>query len=153
MEQKIEAINEDERAWIALQIQAALELVNGSVGPGGCDPPGLDQLDQAFADWLASHPTDAQVINQVINAIGISLGEHLVRGLGMKWVIVTDGHGSDLAVHALPGKGDVVVYPANFVAKRWERRETNFLRKSYDSIAADIDRIGKSNARPFWKQW
>jgi hypothetical protein len=31
------------------------------------------------------------------------------------------------AVYGLPGTADVLVYPANFVAKRWERREVKFL--------------------------
>jgi hypothetical protein len=47
--------------------------------------------------------------------------------VGLAWVIASGKNGSDLAVYGLPGKGDVLVYPANFVAKRWERREKNFL--------------------------
>lgn len=65
-------------------------------------------------------------------------GRFLIEGLGLTWVIATDEHGSDLAVYGLPGTGDVLLYPLNFVAKRWERHEANFLETSYQRIAADV---------------
>jgi hypothetical protein len=78
------------------------------------------------------------LINAVINYVGIAFGQALVGGIGLKWVIATDEQGSELAVYGFPGHGDVLVYPANFVAKRWERRETNFLEKAYQQIGQDI---------------
>jgi len=75
----------------------------------------------------------------------VAFGQSLVDGLGLAWVIATDQHGADLAVYGLPGKGDVLIYPANFVAKRWERRETNFLEKSYAQIARDLQSINQAN--------
>ena len=56
-------------------------------------------------------------------------------------VIATDEHGTELAVYGLPNRGDVLVYPANFVAKRWEQRETNFLEEAYRRIAEDVRAI------------
>jgi hypothetical protein len=73
-------------------------------------------------------------VNATINIIGIRFGQFLVDELGFRWTIATDGDASDLAVLALPGRGDVVVYPANFVAKRWEKRESNFLAAAFDWI-------------------
>jgi hypothetical protein len=71
-------------------------------------------------------------------------------------VIATDQYRSDLAVHGLPGTGDVLIYPANFVAKRWERRETNFLESSFRDIerdVAELDRRWRKPERPWWKLW
>ena len=77
-----------------------------------------------------------------------------MEGAVLKWVIATDEHGGDLAVFGLPGAGDVLVYPANFVAKRWERRETDFLVRSYGEIVGTVHslRAETRNApRPWWK--
>lgn len=78
------------------------------------------------------------MINAIINYVGIAFGQRLVDGIGLKWVVATDQHGSELAVYGLPGRGDVLVYPANFVAKRWERKETNFLDDAYEKIARHV---------------
>ena len=50
-----------------------------------------------------------------------------MNSLGLQWVAATDEAGCAIAVVGLPGKANFLVYPANFVAKRWERRETGFL--------------------------
>jgi hypothetical protein len=33
----------------------------------------------------------------------MAFGQTLVDGLGLQWVIATDGHGSEMAVYGLPG--------------------------------------------------
>jgi Domain of unknown function (DUF3806) len=48
-------------------------------------------------------------------------------------VVVSDEHGTEMAVHR--EAGDVLVFPANLVAKRWETRHTGFLRPLYDQVA------------------
>jgi hypothetical protein len=101
----------------------------------------LAALDQAFAAWVASGPTDPNLINAIINCVGIAFGQALVDGIGVKWVIAADDHGTDLAVYGLPAQGDVLVYPVNFVAKRWEPRETNFLEDAYQKITQDIHEV------------
>jgi hypothetical protein len=65
-------------------------------------------------------------------------------------MIAIDKRGSDLALYGLPGKGDVLIYPANLVAKRWERRETNFLEKCFEETAAHIKALssGTTPAQP-----
>jgi len=102
----------------------------------------LAALDRAFAAWLDSGPAVAE-INAIINSVGIAFGQALVDGLGLEWVIATDDHGAELAVYGLPNRGDVLVYPANFVAKRWERRETNFLGEAYRRIVEDVRAIAR----------
>ena len=146
MHQKIDPINDSEAAWIRQQLEAAANFVATHSPADAKDPLSLAALDRAFAAWMASaasQPGDADALNPVINCVGIAFGRALVEGAGFRWVIATDKHGTELAVHALPGRGDVLVYPANFVAKRWERRETNFLEDSFRRIEADLAAISE----------
>jgi uncharacterized protein DUF3806 len=102
-------------------------------------------LTVRFAAWIGSKPAETDLINAIINYVGIAFGQALVDGIGLRWAVATDEQGSELVVYGLPGQGDVLVYPANFVAKRWERRETNFLEKAYQQIGTDV--------RAVFQQW
>jgi hypothetical protein len=73
--------------------------------------------------------------------VGIAFGQVLVDKVGLQWVVATDEYGTEFAVHGLPNRGDVLVYPANFVAKRWERRESNFLEDALQRIAHDVQKV------------
>jgi hypothetical protein len=140
MEQKIDAPSEKEQAWIAEQLLNATEFVTAFSPEDSGEQLTLGALDRGFSRWIASGPAhNAAEANRVINSVGIAFGQLLVEGLGLKWVIATDKYGSDLAVYGLPGAGDVLVYPANFVAKRWERRDTNFLEQSYGWIEQQLN--------------
>jgi Domain of unknown function (DUF3806) len=144
MEQQISELNDSEKGWLADQLRAARAFVE-SFSPGhGSQEPTLSVLDRAFAAWLATDPTDVDLINRNINAVGIAFGRALVEGLGMRWVIAQDEAGTDLAVFGFPGRGDVLIYPANFVAKRWERREVHFLEDSYRRIKDDVNQLLES---------
>jgi hypothetical protein len=147
MEQKIDDLTEKEQTWIDDQINGAAKLIEIMVPDAAGQPMKLAFLDQAFAAWLATGETDTQVINAVINQVGIAFGQFLVNGLSLRWVIATDNAGTDLAVHGLPGKGDVLIYPANHVAKRWERREANFLQNSYRETAAQLKALSDQGAQ------
>jgi hypothetical protein len=139
MKQKIDPLNANEAVWIKTQLENASIFIEGFSGEDSEQPPlTLSALDRAFAAWIASEPVDTDLINAVINYVGIAFGQALVDGIGLKWVVATDDQGSELAVYGFPGRGDVLIYPANFVAKRWERRETNFLEKAYQQIGHDV---------------
>ena len=138
MKQKINALNESETTWVKTQLENALKFVEGFSPEDAGKPLTLAALDRAFAAWIASEPTETDLINTIINYIGVAFGQALVDGIGLKWIIVTDEQGSDLAVYGFPERGDVLVYPANFVAKRWEHRETEFLVNAYEQIACDV---------------
>jgi Domain of unknown function (DUF3806) len=151
MKQRIEPLTQGELDWIAAQREAATQLVqtfSSADAPEALTPAALDRT---FAAWLASSPSNVDLINQTINAVGVAFGQLLVDGIGLQWVIATDAHGSDLAVHGLPGEGDILIYPANFVAKRWERRETHFLEGAYASMAQDIAALAERRRKPWWK--
>lgn len=138
MKQRIDPLNANETAWIKTQLENAAKFVEGFSPTDSEQPLTLAALDRAFAAWIVSEPAGTDLINAVINYVGIAFGQALVDGIGLQWVIATDNQGSELAVYGFPGRGDVLVYPANFVAKRWERRETNFLEKAYQQIGQDV---------------
>jgi hypothetical protein len=149
---------DSERAWIAQQLEGA-RLFVAAMSPADADKPiTLEALDRAFAAWLPQAGNDTNQINGTINVVGIQFGQFLVDAIGFEWTISTDSHGTDLAVRALPGQGDVLVYPANFVAKRWERRESNFLVASFGAIRENVAAIAAGNStgnkrRPWWRFW
>ncbi len=144
MKQKIEKLNDNERAWLADQLKNVAKFVEAYSPEDSENSLNLAALDRAFAAFLATGQSDIGLVNTIISSVGIAFGQLLVEGLGLEWVIATDEQGSDLAVYGLPGKGDVLIYPANFVAKRWERREKNFLKRSYDLIASQVRDISKA---------
>ena len=146
MTPNVSALNAAERAWIKAQLQGAAKFVEAFSFRDAERPFTLGALDRAFAAWIASEPTDRDLVNEVINYTGTAFGHLLIEGLGFEWVIATDEKGSDLAVYGCPGNGDVLVFPANFIAKRWERRESNFIEKSYLQIASDVQKICDQHA-------
>jgi hypothetical protein len=153
MDQTISDLTEKELGWLSAQKQAAVRFVNAMSLRDAGQPVSLAGLDRAFGSWMASEPSGAREINDVINAVGVTFGEFLVENAGLRWVIATDEHGSDLAVFGLPGKGDVLVYPANLVAKRWERRESNFLENVHREIVTKVHALAAKvpAKRPWWK--
>ena len=56
----------------------------------------------------------------------IGVGEFLARHTDLRWRIVTDVFGTDLAL-ADEREGDFVVVPGNLVASRWMRGETGWI--------------------------
>jgi len=143
--QKIEPVNEKEIDWIRSQVECAKTFVRDFAPVEEMPQLTLDKLDRAFAAWIFSNPIDAKSVNAIINCVGMAFGQILADGLNLSWVIASDDHGSELALHGLPASGDVLIYPANFVAKRWERREINFFADAYRRIARDVQAITKKS--------
>jgi hypothetical protein len=150
-------LSENERNWIAEQLAGAAEFIE-TFSPPDTGAISLAALDRAFASWLATAESDTQAINKSINLVGIAFGQSLVDVAGFEWVIATDEQGSDIAVLALPDTGRVLVYPTDFIAKRWEQGECDFLQASFRTIARQVEVIGQEHAsakamKPRWKLW
>jgi hypothetical protein len=155
--QTFSPLSDGERAWIAQQLESA-RLFVAAMSPADADGPvTLEALDRAWAAWLSQADTDNAQVNGAINAVGVQFGQFLVDRAGFAWTIAADAQGTDLAALALPGCGDVLVYPANFVAKRWERRESNFLAASFQAIREQVAAVaagsGATERRPWWRFW
>ena len=146
-----------EESWLNAQLAAAAELATVHCPEAAGLPLSPAVLDRVWASWVASAPAEPEVINAGINAIGIAFGSQLVQHSGFSWVIASDQWGTDLAVVALPGTANVLVYPANFVAKRWERQETGFLQSAFEDITRQITALPAPQAGPsarlsFWQR-
>ncbi len=150
-------LTEAERNWVAQQLEGARLFIAAMSPADAGRPVTLEALDRAFAAWLPQAGDDVTRINATINVVGTQFGEFLVDRAGFEWTIAADDQGTDLAVRALPGRGDVLVYPANFVAKRSERRESNFLAAAFQAIREQVAAIAGGSAqperRPWWRFW
>jgi hypothetical protein len=134
-------LNESERQWLDDQLQAAAQFVAEYSPADEGSPLALPSLDRAFATWMALGITDTQAINEAINTAGVAFGSLLVREGDFSWVIASDEYGTDLAVAALPGTADFLIYPTNSVAKRWEQRQANVLEKLFHDIVAELKSV------------
>jgi hypothetical protein len=150
MAAKITKPNEAERQWIAKNLAATREFV--SAFSAGSSDIELPVLDAAFAAWLQQHDHESEDPNPVINAFGVAFGQNLVDQLQLEWVVASDEHGTELAVHGQTG--DVLIYPANLVAKRYTARETGFFVPLFDEMRARIESVrSETPERPWWKFW
>lgn len=129
-------ISDAERQWIENQIATGGDYVARYASHEG--DLTLESLDSAWAAWMATAPSAVNEINDVINCIGIPFGAILVATREFEWCIATDDWGTDLAVRALPGQGDVLVYPTDFVSKRWQSRSTDFLVGAFPQIINQV---------------
>jgi len=134
MTPKIVKANEEEIAWINMKLEAAgLFIKTFSPDDAGKEIT-LTILDKAFTAWMATDPTDVQQINEVLDNVGIVLGQKIVDNLGLNWVTAKDQNDVDLAVFGYPNKGDILFYPVKLIAQGFERKETNFIENLYINI-------------------
>ncbi len=141
MAPRIEQLTEAEHQWIDAHLNVAKVFVATYSPEDANSPLTPAALDRAFSVWLLVGETDTEQINTIINAVGIAFGGFLLKQ-GFAWVIASDEHGSEIAMLALPGKGDVVIYPTNFVAKRWEQKVDHFLEKALTEIVERMSKLG-----------
>lgn len=135
---RFQELNEAERQWVASCIEAGRHMVAAYAPADAQGPLDPDVLDRTYAAWLATGEANGDRINHAINAIGFAFGQLLIDAAGFHWVVATDHFGSEVGLRALPGKGDLLVYPANMVAKRWQQRETMFLRPIFEVVTKQV---------------
>jgi hypothetical protein len=135
---RFEDLNDAEREWLASCIGYAGQLVAAYSPADASRPLDAAALDRTWAAYLATGDTDTDRVNGVINSIGFAFGQLLVDAVGFAWVVATDQYGTEMALLALPGKGDVLVYPTNMVAKRWQSRETDFLVPLFGVVTQQV---------------
>jgi hypothetical protein len=131
-----------ESQWRGQQLEAARRLVERYCETSAM-PPSLASLDAAVVAWFADHETDRPDVNDLVNAVGVAFGHHLVKATGLTWVMATDDAGTELAIHGDPG--DVLVYPTNLVAKRIVTGETGFVEPTYTELVERIRGIHEAD--------
>jgi hypothetical protein len=106
MHQEILEPNESELNWIGACLRVARSTIQ-TFAPEQGEEVTPKALDAAFCAWLTQHDPQREDPNPFINAFGISFGQYLADHLGLRWVVVRDGNGTELAVHGQPG--DIMV--------------------------------------------
>jgi hypothetical protein len=93
----------------------------------------------------------AEAMHATLEAVGVQFGQFLVDGAGFEWAVAADSRlGSELVVRALPGRGDVLVYPVKFVEKRLYGRESGFLASSFEAIREDVAAVAAGQPATHW---
>jgi Domain of unknown function (DUF3806) len=135
VQERVEQLSDGERSWIAENVSAARDIARqaGLEREGQVTEETLDDLWVLLRSELANDP------NQAINLVGLALGQLLVDRFGLEWVALTDEHGTEAAVR---GPSNLTVFPANFVAKRYETGETNFIAPFVHEVAQKLDQSG-----------
>ena len=128
-----------ESQWRGQQLEAARRLVERYVGTSEM-PPSLASLDATVVAWFADEAADRSDVNDLVNAVGVAFGHHLVKAVpGLTWVMATDEAGTELAVHR--DAGNVLVHPCNLVAKRIVEGETGFLDPAFTQLTDRIRQL------------
>jgi hypothetical protein len=138
---KVTQLTGAEQDWLKAQLAAAAQFVEdyGSHRTAA----GLESLDHAWASWLDRQTVDPSDPKPVLNAVGVALGQAIIEALaGFDWVIAEDADGTDLAIYGLPGTSDVLIYPADLVAQRYETREQWFLQDIRNQVVAQVKQLG-----------
>lgn len=157
--QAFSPISDKDKKWIADHLEAAKAFVWKKSPKDSGRVVTLESLDRAWKAWVDSKPTETAEINTTINAVSVQFGKFLVDKAGFEWTIASDVKGTDLAVRALPGEGDIVVFPSTFISKRFARGETDFF---FFSAKAIQDQVASATAaksteeapapKPWWKK-
>ncbi len=110
--------------------QARIAEALGELEAAGVDVDDLASLgaglDAAFVAWEAAPEAQREPHDVLVERFAMGIGEHLHRHTDLRWQLVTDAFGTDLAV-ADGFKGGFVVVPMNLVAVRWLRREQGWV--------------------------
>lgn len=112
-----EPIGERERA----RIDAALARMSEA----GWDVDDLQSIATAYDQAFGAEPAASPGRDDVVEVVGLAIGEHLVRHGRMDWRIVTDAFGTDLGVVAR--RRAVSVIPTTIVATRWLNGERGWI--------------------------
>ena len=126
-QEQVEPLNAAEQEWVAKNVAEATRLADGVLT--------AEALDGLWAALLRDEPEDP---NPGINVVGLGFGHLLVERLGLDWVALTDEHGTEIAVR---GRADFTVFPTNFVAKRFENRETGFIAPAFQEMASTAESL------------
>jgi hypothetical protein len=109
----IRDLTPDERSWVADRTSLGDRIVQRYAPDSAAI--NLGTLDAAFRAWAAD-VSPAFSDDEIAEGLGALFGSHLTRHLGVRWVVVTDEHGVDLAVRHDASESEV--YPLDAVGKR-----------------------------------
>lgn len=95
-------------------------------------PDAAQKLDE-FWEGLFTRPPREDVFDVMFASAWVAFGD-LLGPLGFNWCVSRDEFGTELSCIALPETAKVLIVPASFVSKRWQRRETRFVVEALAAI-------------------
>ncbi|NLF05895.1 MAG: DUF3806 domain-containing protein [Actinomycetales bacterium] len=121
-------LNEGETRWLAELRTMIPDAATFSLADLGT------LSDNLLASWQAERGDP----NNVINALGVTLGDAVVaRVPGARWAVFSDADGAELAVtNAAPG--NPMIFPMAAVAKRWTAGERGWFGPYVEWAAAQL---------------
>lgn len=137
---RVSELGEAELQWIAGYLDA---LARSGIADGDIDAIG-NLFDAELQVWLGLGHDERPDPNELINRLGIGFGDCIRRRSGTAWVLATDEHGTEIAIHGQPG--DILMFPTNMVAKRWVAGEVGALPALASATIRAIEDV-RSRAR------
>ena len=89
----------------------------------------LDGLDRSFQAWICSADKRGYSGDAVVEILGAHFGEYCNASLGMRWVCISDGFGTCLAVDGVDAA--FRAFPYHSIEKRIADGEHTFFRGIY----------------------
>lgn len=116
--------------WLRSAVQAGIDVDDAaSIGRA---------YDEYVAQVQATAPAQREDPTPTCTMFGMALGEHVVRRTALRWNVVTDTEGTDLAICTTDGSG--VLFPVDPVAHHWEEQVVGWLPQWADELVETLAR-------------
>ncbi|HVU18770.1 MAG TPA: DUF3806 domain-containing protein [Candidatus Didemnitutus sp.] len=135
-------VRPSQQLWFSHHRADMARRIQRATGYDSDELPPLSVLDDYWSKFIGAGESDNDAVNMVLNGIAVLFGDHLARGKGFEWAIVSDAYGVCLAVVKYRGSANLNVDPFNFVVKRWQKKEHTFLANGYAWLCDYADKIG-----------
>lgn len=156
---KIQAVPPDpsQVAWLNEQRTQAIHFAKSIAGLSVSTVPSLAQLHATYDAWYRSASCGSFVgklfkrsrvsTDQIVAAIGVGLGDDIVKRTALEWRLITDAYGTELGLFAAASDGEhshVVFHPMSFVAKRIESGAIDWLEPTAGSVIEQLNDVLRS---------
>jgi len=92
----------------------------------------LENLDQAFAAWMKSKDPSKESVQEIIDVVGVGLGDYSIQHLSVRWMSVTDEKGTELAL--VGDNPPTRSYPFASVRYRIEDGKVDFVGAVFEAL-------------------
>jgi hypothetical protein len=131
----LEPLTNAETDWVRSSIA---ELIEQDVVPGDIDDLGR-HYDEMLTAWLRLNEPQRPDPNAIISQIGLAFGQYVADQARLDWMVATDDHGTEIALHR--ERGNVLIYPTDLVAKRWTAHERSVLPGLARAMIQAVDEL------------
>jgi len=138
--QIVRELTSEELTQMQKDAEAATEFIRKYVA-GEQDEDVLENLDLAFASWLHSKEVPKEKDERVIRMVGAAYGRYCIDRLGLRWAVVKDERGTDMAL--VRENPTARSFPFSAVQYRIEDKKADFICALYESLAYSIADVQK----------